>query len=252
MQQFRSCSSLVRKQVQSNLLLRYARLSVRRKQLARYLRRLALLAWNGLQRLPLSAKQDQKNQHVRHQQQRHQKSGNVKGRAQLSRQQSDLISLIEGEEQISRAPDVENPGEQDAQSARQRPERKQSENGGDNVAHGSRHGERRRQVRRHNAWYHERQPDEAEAMQDEQRPKRLRARPSAQVRPHVLHGDNGPGDEAESDARTKQDLRRHRKLLRWMRVASLYQAGSRVADGRACEHRTHVFGEMEGQIETVR
>src|SRR5258708_25580610 len=72
-----------------------------------------------------------------------------------------------------------------------------------------------RQTGRHDAWDQERQPDEAEAVQDEQRPQRFGPLPEAEFRPDVSGGDDPPRDEAEYDAREKAELRQHERLLGW-------------------------------------
>jgi hypothetical protein len=46
------------------------------------------------------------------------------------------------------------------------------------------------------------QPDEAEAVQDEQRPQRFHPWPEAEFRPDISSGDDPPRDEAECDALT--------------------------------------------------
>ena len=66
--------------------------------------------------------------------------------------------------------------------------------------------EGRRQIGRHDAWDQECQPDEAEAVQDEQRPQRFGPLPEAEFRPDISSGDDPPRDEAECDAHEKPDI----------------------------------------------
>src|SRR5215510_6185261 len=65
--------------------------------------------------------------------------------------------------------------------------------------------EGRRQIWRHDAGNQECQPDEAEAVQDEQRPQRFGPFPEAEFRPDISSGDDSPRDEAECDAHEKPD-----------------------------------------------
>src|SRR5215468_11871021 len=65
--------------------------------------------------------------------------------------------------------------------------------------------ERRWQIREHDAWDQHCQPDEAEAVQDEQRPQCFGPFPEAEFRPDISSGDYPPRDEAECDAHEKPD-----------------------------------------------
>src|SRR6516164_8999474 len=74
--------------------------------------------------------------------------------------------------------------------------------------------EGRRQVRRHDTGNQECQPDEAEAMQDEQRPQRFSALLEAEFRPDISSGHSPPRDEAECDTHEKPNhLLWHDELL---------------------------------------
>ena len=63
--------------------------------------------------------------------------------------------------------------------------------------------EGRWQIRRHNSWDQECQADEAEAVQDEQRPQRFGAWPEADCWPDVPGSDDRPRDGVESDGNEK-------------------------------------------------
>src|SRR5262249_9003939 len=70
-----------------------------------------------------------------------------------------------------------------------------------------------RQVRRDDARDQERQPEKAEAVQDEERSQRLRALSKAECRPDVVGRDHPPRDRAECDAPKECELRQHARLL---------------------------------------
>src|SRR5436309_1014269 len=70
-----------------------------------------------------------------------------------------------------------------------------------------------RQVGRHDAGDQECRPDEAEAVQDEQRPQGFGEWPEADFWPDVSGGNDPPSDEAEYDAREKAELWQHERLL---------------------------------------
>src|SRR5215472_5048273 len=80
--------------------------------------------------------------------------------------------------------------------------------------------EGRRHILRHDARYQECQPDEAEAVQDEQRPQRLGPFPEAEFRPEVSSGNDPPRDETEGDAYEKPDH------LLWHDVSPFFQNSS--------------------------
>src|SRR6516164_9317891 len=61
------------------------------------------------------------------------------------------------------------------------------------------------QIRGNDARDQECQPDEAEAVQDEQRPQCFGPFPEAKFRPDISSGDYPPGDQAECDAHEKPD-----------------------------------------------
>ena len=81
------------------------------------------------------------------------------------------------------------------------------------VSIGRRMRELRGQIGRHNSWDEESQPDEAEAVEDEQRLQRFGPLPNAEFRPNVSGGADAPRNEAECDADEKADLRRHEYLV---------------------------------------
>jgi len=62
-----------------------------------------------------------------------------------------------------------------------------------------------RQVGRYDAWNQEYQSNEAEAVEDEQRPQGFGPLPEAEFRPDISSGDYPPCDEAECDAYEKPD-----------------------------------------------
>src|SRR5215470_14080503 len=65
--------------------------------------------------------------------------------------------------------------------------------------------ERTWQIRGHDAGHQHCQPDEAEAVQDEQRPQCFGPFPEAEFRPYVSSSYYPPRDQAECDAHEKPD-----------------------------------------------
>src|SRR5262249_38093813 len=135
------------------------------------------------------------------------------GGSQLPGQEPRAVGLIEPVQEIGGAPDTENPRDDHTCRTWQQQQRKQREYRGNDVAIGRGLREGSRQVGRHDAWDHECQPEEAEAVQEEPRPQRVLPPLVAEFRPYVTGGDYPPGDEAECDACEKAELRLHEPLL---------------------------------------
>src|SRR5262249_5916494 len=66
---------------------------------------------------------------------------------------------------------------------------------------------------RHHTGDEEYQPDETEAVQNEQRPQGFGQWSEAKLRPDIPSDDDSPRDEAEYDASEKAELRKHERLL---------------------------------------
>jgi len=112
----------------------------------------------------------QKPEHesMRNEEQWHEDGHNEVGGAELTRLKPNTIALIEGVKKIRGAPQVERPGEREAEPARQRRQRQQGENRGHEIPVRSRASESSWQIRRNDARHQERQADEPEAVQEQQ------------------------------------------------------------------------------------
>lgn len=120
-----------------------------------------------------------------------------------------MSGLIEGVQQIGRAPNIEDPHHANAGPARQREQRKHRECRSNEVAVRRGMREAGGQIDGHDARHEEGQSHEAEAVQDEQRSQRFGARPEAQFRPDVSSGHDRPRNEAEHDACEEGELLLH-------------------------------------------
>ena len=88
---------------------------------------------------------------VRDQQQRHNQSRNEVGGSQLPRRESSGIRLLEGVHEIDRAPDIEDPREENTGPASKEQQRQHRQCRRNDVPSGRGRGERPRQVRGHDA-----------------------------------------------------------------------------------------------------
>jgi hypothetical protein len=84
------------------------------------------------------------------------------------RRETNRIAIIESKEEVRSTPEVEHPDQEKSQPGPQPSQRNQGQNRGHEIAVCSRAGECDCQFWRNNAWHQECQPDEPEAVQDEQ------------------------------------------------------------------------------------
>ena len=130
--------------------------------------------------------------------------------AQLTRLEPNLIAPVEGEEEVRRAPNIEDPDESTPESRPQTRQRKQGEERGTEIAVRGGQCPGRCEVRRDHARQQERQANKAEAMEEQNWVRCVVARLAVQLRPYILPEDKTSGDETEQDAHAEQRLRRHR------------------------------------------
>src|SRR5215468_1035137 len=136
-----------------------------------------------------------------------------------------MIGLVESIEEIGCTPDIENPCYDNAGCTGQQYQRKQGEDSRNDVAIGRGMREGRGQVSRYDPWHQTCHPDEAKAVEDEQRAQGFGLLTEAEFRPDISGGDHSPRDQAECDAGEKSELRLHKFLL--LRFQPLRAAGGR-------------------------
>ena len=140
-----------------------------------------------------------KSESVRDEQQRHDQCGKKECSTQLSCRKSGVIGLIEGIEDIGRTPEVSDPRDSDTGWGEEQRKREQCKGGRNDVSISGGVGEGGRQIRRDHSGDDECQANEAEAVEDEQRPQSLSSWQRAEFWRDVLSGDNSPHDEAVGD-----------------------------------------------------
>src|SRR5215471_5460066 len=152
----------------------------------------------------LTLQKNSESEPVRDQQQGHDESRNEIGRAKLARRDPGVIGLVESIEEIGCTPDIEDPCDDNAGCSGQRYQGKQGEYCRNDIPICRRLREGRGQVWRHYPWHEKCQPNETEAVQDEQRPQSFGRLPETEFRPDVSSGNDSPRDTAKCDADEKK------------------------------------------------